>query len=90
LTTDGQAIPSKVLLAKPLVLDIADGRWREYRGLNGRRKSPRPLSEHAMGELFGSREVHPDRLWPPGPRKKGECFRGYLVADFERALAGKK
>jgi hypothetical protein len=89
-STHGPAIPSKVLLAKLLVLDIADGRWREYRGLNGRRKSPRPLTEHAMGELFGSRGVHPQQLWPPGPREKGTSFRGYPVADFEQALAGKR
>jgi hypothetical protein len=85
LTTRGPAIPSKVLLPKLLTLDIADGRWREYRGPNGR-----PLTEHAMGELFGSRDVHPQQLWTPGPRKAAETFRGYLVADFEQALAGKK
>jgi hypothetical protein len=89
-TTRGPAIRSKVLLPKMLTLDTADGRWREYRGLNGGWKSPRSLTEHAMGELFGSRDAHPQQLWTPGPRKDAETFRGYLVADFERALTGKR
>jgi hypothetical protein len=86
----GRPVDDLALLPKMLTLDIADGRWREYRGLNGRSTSPRPLSEHAMGALFGSRGVHPQQLWTPGPRKDAEYFRGYLVADFERALVGKK
>jgi hypothetical protein len=58
--------------------------WVNYHGPSGG-KSPHPIGVQEQAALLKRVGIRSVPCWPPGPRKRGGCFKGYTRAQFEAA-----
>jgi hypothetical protein len=78
----GDVIPTKLLLEQMHTLDVADGRWRYYRGPKGK-SAPRKLTDRALADLLKPFGIEPNLYWPRGDSRRK--FRGYARSSFTAA-----
>jgi hypothetical protein len=77
-------LPSAAIVAE--LVDLADGRWSEWRGLQDDRM-PRRLTQGGLALTLAPFGIRPKTIWPPHRGATDKSEKGYRREQFERAWA---
>ena len=78
-------IPSKILVAELLALDIADGLWQECPREGG---PPRKLTDRMLAAMLRPFSIAPRTMWPLLRQPGDQGSRGYLRRAVRGCLGG--
>lgn len=77
-------LPSAAIVAE--LVDLADGRWSEWRGLQDDRM-PRRLTQVGLALMLAPFGIRPKTIWPPRRGATDKIEKGYRREQFEAAWA---
>ena len=84
------AHPAVDRLASALIvsdlIERPDGRWAEWRGLNGN-QAARKLTQSALAAVLRLFSIQPRTIWPPRRGTHDRSAKGYFRRQFEEAWA---